>query len=468
MSNKTDLCFMSIAQLTNLFAKKAVSPVEVCTAVLARIEAENPTYNAICFVDHEGALDSARASEARWRRDIPLGPLDGIPTTIKDLVLTKGWPTLRGSRTVDPKGPWDEDAPSVDKLRAAGAVLVGKTTTPEFGSKGVTDNILTGITRNAWNPDRTSGGSSGGAAVAAARGFGVLHLGSDGAGSVRIPAAFNGIFGLKPTFGRVPAYPLSPMGTVSHLGPMTRTVADAAHMLNVMVKPDDRDWYALPPQNIDYHEELDTPLSGLRIAYSKDLGYAEVDPKVAEVCAAAARRFEELGAQVDDIEGPLTEDPVWITDVLWFNAITKITENMSAQTIKSMDTLQQAMLEHAQSVSVKDLRDANSARETMALRLTQVHRNYDLLLSPAMPRTAFAAGQFNPWGSEKPQDWIRWSSFTYPFNLSQQPAATCPCGFDDDGLPIGLQIVGRKYDDHLVLRAAKAFEDIAKISTVVP
>lgn len=465
MTNETDLCFMTIAQLTALFTKKTVSPIEVCEAVLSKIEADNPTYNAMSFVDPEGALDSARASELRWQRGVPLGPLDGIPTTVKDLVLTKGWPTLRGSRTVDPKGPWEEDAPSVDKLRRAGTVLVGKTTTPEFGSKGVTDNLLTGITRNAWNSERTSGGSSGGAAVAAARGYGVLHIGSDGAGSVRIPASFNGIFGLKPTFGRVPAYPLSPMGTVSHLGPMTRTVADAAYMMNEMVKPDDRDWYALPSQDIDYHDELDSPLSGLRIAYSKDLGFAKVDPKVAKVCHAAALRFKELGAQVDEIDGPLSEDPVWITDALWFQAFLKITSGMSDIHIKSMDALQQDMLDHARMQRSQDVLDATSARELMAVRLTKVHRDYDLMLTPAMPITAFQAGQFNPWGSDKPQDWIRWSSFTYPFNLSQQPAASCPCGFDDDGLPIGLQIVGRKYDDHVVLRAAKAFEDMAETPT---
>jgi aspartyl-tRNA(Asn)/glutamyl-tRNA(Gln) amidotransferase subunit A len=345
-------------------------------------------------------------------------------------------------------------------LRKQGAVILGKTTTPEFGSKGVTESLLTGSTRNSWNKDRTSGGSSGGAGVAAARGYGVLHIGTDGAGSIRIPASFNGIFGLKPTFGRVPVYPPNPLGTVSHVGPMTRTVEDAALMMSVISQPDKRDWFALPYDDRDYQEGLEQSMDGLHIAYSGDLGFAEVDPAVADSCRKAAELFTLAGAVVEEIPGPLNEDPAWITNRLWFAAFLRITETLSEKQIVLMDPLLIDMLEQARSMSVFELLDAHRAREDIALKLTNVHADYALLLTPSMPITAFEAGPYNPWKSNKPEDWIRWSPFTYPFNLSQQPGSSCPCGFDVDGLPIGLQIIGPKYADYLVLQASRVFEKL--------
>lgn len=460
-----DLCFLSVETLAAGFQSGAFSPVDLCDAALACIDREDSVYNAMCVVDHKAARAAAQESATRWKRGTPLGPIDGITTTIKDIIPTKGWPTLFGSKTIDATGPWNVDAPVVEKLRAAGAVIVGKTTTPEFGSKGVTENPLTGITRNAVNPDRTSGGSSGGAGVAAARGYALLNVGSDGAGSIRIPASYNGIFGFKPTFGRVPIVPPSSVGTVAHFGPMTRTVSDAAYMMNVIATPDDRDWYGLPVSDINYVDEINRrtgagALDGVRIAYSRDLGYATVDPEVAEICAAAVRQLENAGAIIEEIDGPLDEDPAWITDQLWFSAFLKISQNMSPETVAQMDPLQQKMFHEMTDVSASTMFEANLAREAMAQTLTGLHRTYDFLVTPTMPQTAFVTGRFNPSGSEDVKDWIRWSSFTYPFNLSQQPAATCPCGFDADGLPIGLQIVGRKFDDHKVLAVAKVFETL--------
>jgi Asp-tRNA(Asn)/Glu-tRNA(Gln) amidotransferase A subunit family amidase len=242
----------SATELLRLYRTRQLSPAEVARAVLERIERFEPAVNAFCLVDPERAMQAARESEARWQRAQPQGLLDGVPATIKDLILTRGWPTLRGSLTTPREQPWDEDAPATARLREQGAVLIGKTTTPEFGWKAVTDSALTGITRNPWNTARTPGGSSGGAAVACALGMGALHIGTDGGGSIRIPAAFTGIFGLKPSFGRVPAWPLSPFGTLAHIGPMTRCVADAALMLNVLARPDGRDWFALPYDGRDY------------------------------------------------------------------------------------------------------------------------------------------------------------------------------------------------------------------------
>ena len=229
-----ELATMSATELVSAYRRKTLSPVEATKAAYDAIHALNDKVNAFCFLDEEGALASARASEARWHAGRPQGLVDGVPTSVKDLILAKGWPTLRGSTLVQPDQDWAEDAPSVARLKAHGAVLLGKTTTPEFGWKGVTDSKLTGITRNPWNLERTPGGSSGGAAVAAACGMGALHIGTDGGGSIRIPAGFTGIYGLKASYGRVPAYPPSPFNAVAHVGPMTRTVADCALMLNVL------------------------------------------------------------------------------------------------------------------------------------------------------------------------------------------------------------------------------------------
>ncbi len=285
--------------------------------MLERIEALNPTLNAFCLVDADSALASARESEARWQRGEPIGLLDGVPTSIKDLILTSGWPTRRGSFTVDPDQPWEVDAPATARLREAGAVLVGKTTTPEFGCKGETNSPMTGITRNPWDPSKTSGGSSGGTAAAVAAGLAPLSIGSDGAGSVRIPAAFCGNFGLKPSFGRVPAYPLSPFGTVSHLGPHTMSVADAALMMNVLKQPDARDWTSLAFDPSDYRDGLDDGIEGLRVLFSPALGYANVHPEVADAVAAAVKQLEALGAQIEEGD-PGFDDPLPITTGLWF------------------------------------------------------------------------------------------------------------------------------------------------------
>ncbi|HTG97902.1 MAG TPA: amidase family protein, partial [Burkholderiales bacterium] len=253
----SELWALSATELVEGFRKRTLSPVEVTKAVLARIEQFNPVLNAFNLVASDEAIRQATESEKRWTAGQPKGLLDGVPVSIKDIILTKGWPTLRGSKTIDPKGPWNDDAPVTARLREHGAVLLGKTTTPEFGWKGVTDSPLTGITRNPWNPAKTPGGSSGGAAAAVAAGMGPLAVGTDGGGSIRIPCAFTGLFGLKPSFGRVPAWPLSPMGTVAHVGPMTRTVTDAALMLNVLSLPDERDWHALPHDNRDYRVGLE-------------------------------------------------------------------------------------------------------------------------------------------------------------------------------------------------------------------
>src|SRR6185436_195953 len=333
---KNDLCSLSATDLLRLYRTRKASPVEAARAVLARIAKLNPKLYCFCLVDEKAALESAKASEARWRKGEPKGLLDGVPVSIKDLLLTKGWPTLRGSKTIDPKGPWNDDAPSVARLREQGAVLVGKTTTPEFGWKGVTDNPLNGITRNPWNPKMTPGGSSGGSTAAVAAGMGPLTVGTDGGGSIRIPCAFTGLFGLKPSFGRVPAWPLSPFGTVAHVGPITRTVTDGALMMNVLSLPDPRDWFALPHDSRDYRVGLDDGVKGLRIAYSANLGYAEVEPEIAALVKRAVKQFADLGAQVDEVDpGFENAGPMFTTH--WFAGAASLLRAMSADQVKLID-----------------------------------------------------------------------------------------------------------------------------------
>src|SRR3954468_19077825 len=271
----------SAAALVSAYRERRLSPVEVAEATLARIAARDGELNAFCLVDGERALAQARESEARWAAGAPAGLLDGVPVAVKDILLTRGWPTLRGSKTIAPAGPWEDDAPTVTALRCHGAVIPGKTTTPEFGWKGVTDSPLTGVTRNPWDPARTPGGSSGGSAAALAAGMVPLALGTDGGGSIRIPCGFCGLPGIKPTYGRVPAWPASPFGVLAHVGPMARTVRDVALLLDVLTEPDLRDWTALEPEATTYRDGLGGGVEGLRIAFSPALGHASVDPEVA-------------------------------------------------------------------------------------------------------------------------------------------------------------------------------------------
>src|SRR5207253_1538509 len=389
-----ELCWMPAADLAAGIARRKISPVEVVDAVLARIEALE-RLNAYVTVDAEGARHAARAAErAVMRKGARLGPLHGVPFSVKDLVVTKGVRTTFGTPIYKDNVP-TEDAPMVARLKAAGAVMIGKTNTPTFGWIGATHNLLIGATRNPWNLERTPGGSSGGAAAAVAAGLAPLAVGTDGGGSIRIPASFSGIYGLKPTFGRIPIHPPSAAWSLSHVGPMARTVRDAALMLQVSAGPDERDASSLPAPGVDYVKALRGGVKGLRVAYSDTLGYAEVvDPEVREACGKAARAFRELGCRVEEL------DPG-----------------------------------------------------------RRVFEGYDLLLTPTLARPAFAVGLDNATEiAGRPVPEWAWSPFTYPFNLTGQPAASVPCGFTKGGLPIGLQVVGRRFDDATVLRASAAFE----------
>jgi aspartyl-tRNA(Asn)/glutamyl-tRNA(Gln) amidotransferase subunit A len=351
----------------------------------------------------------------------------------------------------------DEDAPIVERLYAAGAVMLGKTNTPELGWKGDSGNRVFGPTFNPWNLKRTAGGSSGGAAAAVATGLGPLSQGSDGAGSIRIPASFCGIFGFKQSFGLVPQYPVSAVGDLSHLGPMTRTVRDAALMLNVIAGADARDRLSWS-SGIDYLDDLDAGLQGLRVGWSPDLGYAQVQPEVLQATNRAARAFESLGCNVEQVD-PGLPDPADILDAMWAGAMAGYFADRLDKVRDLIDFGLLATIERASSLTGADLANAQQRRNAYYAQLRQFMQNYDLLLTPTLPLTAFTAGLDEPDGwQRKTLAPLDWTSFTYPFNITGQPAATVPCGFDTNGLPIGLQIVGRWRDDPVVLRASAAFE----------
>jgi aspartyl-tRNA(Asn)/glutamyl-tRNA(Gln) amidotransferase subunit A len=444
---------LSATALLDAYRERRLSPVEVLEALLPGIEAD--AFNAFSFLDPEGALASARASEARWVAGEPLGALDGVPVAIKDAYATRGWPTRRGSRTIDPAGPWDVDSSSVAALHRNGAVLPAQTTSPEFGWKGVTDSPLFGITRNPWDPSTTPGGSSGGSAAALAAGLVPLALGSDGAGSIRIPCAFTGLPGIKPTFGRVPMWPASAFGAVSHGGPMARTVSDAALLLDVMCEPDPRDWTALPPVG-SFRDGLDDGIAGVRVAFSPDLGYVSVDPEVASAVSRAVDVLASAGALVEQVD-PGFPDPRRCQETLWWPVCAKLAAGVDEDLLDPGFAAAAAL---GRAVTLPDYLAAEQERAALGTHMSLFHRKWDLLVTPTLPIPAFTAGRNVPEGWPD-EHWQSWTPFTYPFNLTQQPAATVPCGLTSAGLPIGLQIVGARYADALVLRAARAYEAAA-------
>ena len=468
MSTDQDIAFMSAAALAAAYRSKALSPVEATRTILARIDRLNPSINAYCHVAHESALTEAHASEARWAQGSPLSPIDGVPTGIKDLILTKGMPTLRGSKTVDQSQSWADDAPAAARLKEAGAVLLGKTCTPEWGWKGVTDSPVTGITRNPWNPSVTPGGSSGGASAALAAGFGPLQVGTDGGGSIRIPNSFTATAGIKAHFGRVPAWPLSPMGTVAHVGPMTRDYADCAQLLNVLARPDARDWTALPYSEQDWTSCLEDGIKGLRVAYSPRLGYVKyVHPEVEAQVKRSVQLLRDLGAHVEERDPGFADcGPLFATH--WFATARNTFGKLPPEKFKLMDPGLQATCEYAARYTLADFLDYQVARTQVGEAMKRFNTEFDLLITPALALPAFEVGrvapELPPGVESTPQDWTWWTPFSYPFNLTQQPALSVHCGFTAaggsglPGLPIGMQIVAPAYREDLALTAARAFE----------
>ena len=449
-----DPVWMTASELSVAYRAKALSPVEAVRAVLACIERIDPAINAFCHVDPDTTVAEAIEAERRWTVGAPLSPLDGVPVSIKDLMWVRGWPCRYGSLAESDK-PVPDDDPAVHHLRRAGCVMLGKTTTPEYGNSGVTDSPLTGLTRNPWDLGRTPGGSSGGAVAAVAAGCGPLALGSDGGGSIRTPASFTNLVGLKPTFGRVPQAPGEHFGRLSASGPITRTVTDAALMMNAMARHAAMDWHSRPDDGVEHCAGLADGVAHLRIAYSGDLGFSHVDPEIAAGCRIAIEVFRGLGATVEETDPGFPDPYGWFTD-LW--------RGLAAESALDMDPARRELLgremrESAESgadLTLEAYMRARRARTHMIQVMEGFHRRFDLLLTPAAAVVAF------PTGTDAPPDWPmatdNYETFPAPFNATGQPAISVPCGFTAAGLPYGLQIAGRRREDALVLRAARAFE----------
>lgn len=451
----TALHDMTARELVRGYRAGTFSPVEATHAALERIAAFDPVINAFCLIDAAAALEAAHRSEARWRADDALGPLDGVPISIKDLLLTRGWPTLRGSKTIAEAGDWNEDSPPVARVREAGAVLLGKTTTPEFAWKGVTDSPLCGITRNPWDPALTPGGSSGGAAAAVAAGMGPLAIGTDAGGSLRIPAALCGLFTIKPTGGRVPAYPPTPYGSFAATGPITWSVEDALALLVTMSGADWRDWSALPPCEDDFALALDRPLDRPRIGWTLDLGFANPRPEIRQAFELALSRLEALGCVVEEVSPPFA-DPTRTYEDLRAGMTVSAFKRLDDARLEEMDPGLAALIrESRERASLEAYLAADAARTEIGRAMCRFHTEYDFLATPALAVPAFEAGINGP--ADMPES-RQWSPYTFAFNLTRQPAVTLPCGTDPNGLPLAFQLVGPLYGEASLLRLSHHYE----------
>ncbi len=450
--------YMTALELKGLLAAGTISPVELAEDTLRRQEALEPGINAFVTRTPEVALAAARAAE----RAIAAGEggaIAGLPVSVKDLVAMAGVPWTFGSRPFADNVP-DFDAPSVERIRQAGGCIVGKSTTSEFGCKAVCDSPLSGITRNPWNPAKTPGGSSGGAGASVAAGLTPFALGTDGGGSVRIPSALCGLFGIKAQFGRVPIFPVSAAPTLSHVGAMARTVRDAALLLGVMAGHDRRDAFGVAGPVPDFLAACDGGARGLRIAWSPTFGYAAPEPEVAALCEAAARRFEGLGCAVEPVEDALGADPLEMWMAEFYGGIgTKLKDLMAARP-DELDPAVVATLGAGLDATMVQFFEQVFARYAFREKMRLLFERYDLLLSPTLPCAAFDAGRDTPPGLEA-RNIVSWVYYTYPFNLTGQPAASIPAGFTAEGLPVGLQMVAGINREADIFRAAAAFEEAA-------
>ncbi len=453
-----DLCFLTATELAARFRARTLSPREVMAAILARITAHDHKVNAFVTLCADQAMAEAEAAERRFAAGTPRGPLEGVPITLKDLTLTQGIATQYGSRTRRGFVP-DLDAPVATRLREAGAILIGKTTTPEFGWVGTGRSPLSGLTHTPWRLGLTAGGSSAGAGAAAAAGFGPLHQGSDAAGSVRLPAHFCGVYGLKPSFGRIPIYPVSNTDYSSHLGPLTRSVADAALMLRVMAGPHDWDHTSLEAAPADYPAHLDAAPPRPRLAYSADFGHARVDAEVAALARAAAERLAAaLSVPLHEVTPPWGKLGPALIRFLW-PAHWAVHAPKLATWRDEMDPGFIACIEAGTKIGMADYQLMRERKYAYIRDINVFFQEWDFLLSPAASVAAFPSQRLVPEGwPEHAWDWLAWAEFSYPFDLSGTPAASVPAGFTKDGLPIGLQIAGKRFDDLGVLQLSRAFE----------
>ncbi len=458
-ARKSKLHELSAVELRRLIVRRDISPVELLNHVLNRIDRLDPKINSFVHLDRRGAKAAARRAEKAVMAGDPLGALHGLPISVKDLIMVKGMPWTRGSwffRNAVPK----QDPPAIERLRQAGAIVTGKTNTPELGWKGTSSNMLFPETRNPWNLERTSGGSSGGATAAVAAGFGPLHIGTDGGGSIRIPAAFTGTFGFKASYGRIPNTPVAPNGRIGHLGPQTRTVDDAALLYHVLSGPDERDPYSLPQETVA--DGAPAPVEGLRVGWVPDLGFLEADREVVRICERAVQRLEDARCTIVPLKISI-EDPLESTIGIAIRAgIGRIVTSFPDWRNHIDPELGEVIAAAEENMSPFSLADAALGIGRIWDDLRGHFAKIDVLALPTTPTVAFPIGQNSPsrW-LKVPEGATRWFGLTAAFNATGQPAASVPAGFTRTGLPVGLQLVGRRYDDWTLMRACKTFEQVA-------
>ena len=450
------LDFTDAVELRRLVGAREVSPVELVSRSLERAQATASTLNGFCHLMGDKALEQARAAERAVMAGDGLGPLHGLPLSIKDLIDVAGAPTRFGSMTTS-REPAAQDAPSVARARSAGAIVIGKTTTSEFGCKPVGDSRLTGITRHPWDPARTPGGSSAGAAATVAAGITPFALGTDGGGSVRIPASLTGLVGIKAQFGRVPVWPVSATPTLAHVGPIARNVADAVLLLAAVAGPDDRDPFSTIGALPNLGAACAGSIEGMRIAWSPTLGYARPDAEVIRVTEAAARRFEQLGAIVEHVEAVFEIDPAPIWNAEFYAGVGTRLRAPLENHRDLLDPAVAAVLDRAVAQTMDAYYRTVFERYAVRERMRQFFEKFDLLLTPTLPVASLEAGRDRPAHLDD-RSLVDWVFYTYPFNLTGQPALSLCAGLSDDRMPVGLQIVGGARGEADMIRAASAFE----------
>ena len=457
---ETELAFASATELRRLIDTKEVSIVELVELFYRRIEEHNPKLNAYLALCADQAMAEARAAQEAVQKGEALGPLHGIPISIKDLEMTKGIPTTLGSAVFADRTP-DVDSVVVERVRNAGAIVLGKTNTPEFGLSGTTENKLGDACRNPWNTERTPGGSSGGAAAALASGLCTLATGSDGGGSIRIPASFSGIFGIKPSQGRVPRYGGYGRPSANHFsqsGPMSRTVADTALLLQALAGPDARDVTSIKSAPPDLSSGLSDGVAGMRIGWSPDLGYAGVDPDVLNVTQGAVQVFQELGAQVEEA-GLVIEDPFEAFWTVFSTASYTSYGHLIEEQWEHFTYYGQRTFEYGATVTGPDLSRALLRVDQLRRQMEYLFDEFDLLVTPTMAVPAFPIEQRpSVIGGKEVDPFWGFLPFTFPINMTGQTASSVPCGFSADGMPIGLHIIGPHGSEARVLQASAAFE----------
>ncbi|WP_291298112.1 amidase family protein [Elioraea sp.] len=461
----TDAATLTATELGAHYARGTLSPREVARACLDRIARHEPALNAMAVIDTEGAMAAAADSERRWRAGRPLSPLDGVPATVKDLLHLAGHPTRRGSRATDTR-PMTEDSPVVLGLKAAGTVILGKTTTTEFGWKSPGDCPLHGITRNPWNLAMTPGGSSCGAGTAAAAGYGPLHIGTDAGGSIRIPASWCGIVGVKPSFGRVPQWPLGAFAQVAVAGPMTRTVADAALMLDAIGRFDWRDPLCLPSPTPGWLDRVSGGVRGLTVAIVRRFGFAPpADAASLEAVDRAAKSLADAGAIVTEAD-PSLPDTRALFAAVWGQALKRLVDGFDEERRALLDAPLVAMAQRTAPMDAESFLAVQAASIETAHAMAAFHRRHDIVLCPAAPQAALPAeaALTNP----EEELWQRWAPWTFAFNLSRQPAVAVPVSIDADGLPRGVQVAAALYRDDLALAAAAVIEAACAAPTLAP